>query len=263
MGRLPDDDSPSEHGFVSYAPEGERLRAAWLDGRRTAEGGAMTLRTALLAAEPGPSQLLDDRVCDCCSTDMAATDIGPLVVYRDRSDEEVRDISILRWEGEGWGESQPVHRDGWAIAGCPVNGPAVAAGGSGAAVAWFTAADSPKVLVALSDGSYASFGEPIVLDDRAPAGRVDLVDDGRGGMVVSWLGSSEGEGEIRLQRVSADGASGAPLAVARTSTARASGFPRLARIGARLYLAWVEVKADSASRLRVGEISLESLMSSS
>ena len=34
--------------------------------------------------------LLDARVCDCCQTDVAMTQDGPIVIYRDRSEDLVR-----------------------------------------------------------------------------------------------------------------------------------------------------------------------------
>jgi hypothetical protein len=44
----------------------------------------------------GKEVLLDGRVCECCATSAASTPDGIAVVYRDRSKEEVRDISIVR-----------------------------------------------------------------------------------------------------------------------------------------------------------------------
>jgi hypothetical protein len=48
----------------------------------------------------GKEALLDGRVCECCQTSSASTPDGMAVVYRDRSEKEVRDISIaLRMTG--------------------------------------------------------------------------------------------------------------------------------------------------------------------
>ncbi|MHB1225254.1 MAG: hypothetical protein ACYC2G_14600, partial [Gemmatimonadaceae bacterium] len=142
------DGTPTEHGFVSLWPAGDSVAAVWLDGRQYAPGSGgehelrneMTLVTATVAADGGVAaeQTLDRRTCDCCQTAMAMTARGPLVVYRDRTAEEVRDISAVRLVDGAWTEPAPVANDGWTIAACPVNGPAVAARGDTAVVVWFT-----------------------------------------------------------------------------------------------------------------------------
>src|SRR5262249_19852136 len=84
--------------------------------------------------------LLDSRVCECCQTAAAPTPDGIVVVYRDRSEKEVRDISILRSKNGKWSEPEPLSKDGWEINGCPVNGPAISSSGKNVAVAWYTGA---------------------------------------------------------------------------------------------------------------------------
>ena len=44
--------------------------------------------------------VLDARACDCCQTDAAMTSAGPVVVYRNRTEEEIRDIYIARGTAE-------------------------------------------------------------------------------------------------------------------------------------------------------------------
>jgi hypothetical protein len=215
----------------------------------------MTLRTAHIGQSPEPGEVLDDRVCECCSTAAAMTDDGPVVVFRDRSEQEIRDISIVRRQGDGWTSSARVAADDWRIEGCPVNGPAVAAVGRQVAVVWYTAGGSgPKVQVAFSEDAGATFGPPRVVDSGRPLGRVDLVFDPPGRAVVSWLEGADNRAEIRLRRMSAEGGGGEPIAVASTSPSRASGFPRLARIDEQLYLAWVDIEGAEASRVRLLEV---------
>ena len=257
LGRLNDDGTHTEHGFVSYAAEPGGLRAFWLDGREMAAGGAMGLRTARITDTVGASEVLDDRVCECCATDAASGASGPLVVYRNRGEAEVRDTWVVRRDGEGWAAPAPAVVDGWVIGGCPVNGPAVDADGELAAVAWFTGAgDSPRVQTALSTDGGATFGPPTMIDAKAPAGRVDVVLDGAGGAVVSWLAVAGAGGSVRLRRVSADGRAGEPVEVAVTGASRASGFPRLARLGGTLYLAWVDTAPEEGHRIRARAVPL-------
>jgi hypothetical protein len=253
-GTLHDDATPSEHGFVAYAREGGGLRAVWLDGRDMPGGGSMGLRTALLAETAGASEVLDDRVCECCSTDLVATASGPLAVYRDRSGDEIRDIAVARGIAGGWEESEPLHEDGWKISGCPVNGPAAAVEGSRVAVAWFTApAGSAEVRLALSEDAGATFGPPIVVDGQSPLGRVDVEFDAGGAVWVSWLAAHDDRAQLRTARFVA-AAEPRVVAVAVTGASRASGMPRLARVADDLVLAWVEVAADRPAGLRLARL---------
>jgi beta-lactamase class D len=254
------DATPTEHGFVSLFPlPGDSLGAIWLDGRRYAAGEdgtaasdemMLAFTTIAPSGEAAPERMLDERVCDCCQTAVALTSRGPVAVYRDRSADEVRDIYTVRRVNGRWSEPRPVHADGWRIEACPVNGPAIAAAGERVAVAWFTAAqDTARVRVAFSDDAGASFGAPVRIDDGDPAGRVGVVllDDGRA--LVSWIERTGDAGaEVRARTVAPGGTLGAPLTVAASSAARASGFPRIARSGDQVIFAWTEPGEPSAVR---------------
>lgn len=248
------DSTETEHGFVSLLPAGEAVDAIWLDGRKFAAGRAeMTLRTARV----GPASIrgeavLDERVCDCCQTDAALTSAGAVVVYRDRSAGEIRDIAIVRRLDGRWTEPRIIHADGWRIDGCPVNGPAVAASGERVAVAWFTAAhDSARVLLAFSRDGGASFGEPVRLDDGDPAGRVDVAMVDGGDVVVSWIEQRGADASLRLRRVSPAGIAGDATTVASVSASRAAGFPRMAVVGESVVIAWTDVEAATVRSARV------------
>ena len=267
LGKLPADDIQAEHGFVSWLPapgEGTGLRAFWLDGRGMPGGGPMTLRSARVDPAGGASgeEMLDDRVCDCCQTDAAMTSGGPVVVYRDRSPEEIRDIAIRRLTPEGWSAPALVHADGWKIEGCPVNGPAVAATERRVAVAWFTGAPTPRVLLAFSEDSGATFSEPLLLDTDKPLGRVDLVLDRQGNAIVSWLGRDPvdpARSALRLRRMVPSGPSAPPITISTTGADRASGFPRLLLLDEEhLMVAWVV--PGSPGRLRAARLGLGSLV---
>jgi hypothetical protein len=243
----------AEHGFVSLWPEGgDSLGAVWLDGRKYAAaeghgggghggGETMLLHTALSAdGGVGAERPLDARICDCCQTGQAMTSAGPLVVYRDRSPDEVRDVYVVRRVGGRWTEPRPVHADGWKIAACPVNGPQAAARGERVAVAWFSGArDTARVLVAFSRDAGATWSQPVRVDDGDPAGRVDVELLDGGAALVSWIERTGGEAaEVRVRRVSPGGGRGAAATVAATGGERASGFPRMVRSGGEVVFAW-------------------------
>jgi hypothetical protein len=265
LGRLHDDPTPAEHGFVSMVPEGDGVRAFWLDGCATTEGRPMTLRTVRIGEEieRETEERLDASVCDCCNTAAVVADGEPVVFYRDRTGGEVRDHRAVRrvepaadggeagWSS--WSRPYVVSSDGWEIAACPVNGPAAAVSGDTVWTAWFTAAEGrPRVYAARSTDGGRSFSEPLPVDDGSiasggggpPLGRLALVaagPEGDGDAWVSWFGTAPaatgpdgGGGKnvavLRLRRLSAEGPNpvmGPVVEVARTDSSRASGVPRL------------------------------------
>lgn len=258
------DGIPAEHGFVTLLPaSNDRMLATWLDGRNTktgeegesdhghGHGGAMTLRTAEFDKE---GQLfeeaeLDHRICDCCQTDAVMTSNGPIVVYRDRSPEEIRDIYIVRKVDGTWTPPQAVASDNWKIAGCPVNGPAAAAQDKLLAVAWFSGADQEnRVKVALSNDAGASFTEAFIIDDGQPIGRVDVVLNEEGEALVSWIEEVDGEGEIRIATVNEQGKQGESRTLIKTGISRQSGFPILEKHEDSYVLAWTSGEEKTTVR---------------
>lgn len=252
---LHNDGTQSEHGFVSMVPTDENdFFVTWLDGRETVGkghgGGQMTLRGAFVNMDgtiSGDTQL-DGRICDCCQTTAAMTSNGPIVAYRDRSDDEIRDISIVRALNGQWSDPVTIGNDNWKIAGCPVNGPAMDIQGTGIGLAWFTAAnENAMVNVAFSHDEGANFGEPIRIDSGNAIGRVDLSMLNATSAAVVWLEPSGGDTLIQLVKVSDSGEVGTPVTITKTSPERASGFPQLELVGDRLFLAWTSLEGEISS----------------
>jgi hypothetical protein len=251
---LPGDAAGPEFGFPSFAPAGQAgLEAYWLDAREMPGGGPMQLRRALVDPEgrPGDSSVVDTRVCDCCSTSAVDSRWGRLVVYRDRSPAEVRDVRVA---GGGLpAEGVAVADDAWTIAGCPVNGPAIAAGERELAVAWFSGRDPPGTVQVAFSGDGRRFGQPIRVDAGAPIGRVDIEMAPDESAVVTWMeqdGADPGRAEIRVRRVRADGRLGAPRRIAVTAASRESGFPRAAVAGADITWVWTDPGQGGIPRVR-------------
>ena len=253
------DSAKAEHGFVSmFAANDGSLAAVWLDGRemKADEGGHghgrgnMTLRYVKIKRDGTLTDeaVLDAKVCECCQTSAAMTVNGPVIVYRDRSDEEIRDISVIRLNAGKWSQPRSVFRDGWQINGCPVNGPAVAASGRRVAVAWYTAAgNAPHVKLAFSNDAGETFGEPITIDDGAPAGRVDVLLFEDGSALVCWLEKQAAGGAVRVRRVKPDGKADQAITIAPSGTARSNGFPQMARAGNTIVFAWTGVSVLTAA----------------
>jgi hypothetical protein len=249
LGSLSSDTGPSEHGFVSHLALAGASQSVWLDGR----SGATALYAATVADRASAEKVLDDRVCDCCTTASAITADGAVVVYRDRSPAEVRDIAIARFANGAWQKPALVHADGWKINGCPVNGPAVAALGKTVVVAWFTAADDrPRVLAARSTDGGATFGAPVTVDDARPFGRVSVLLGASGDAVVGWVARAGAAAALRVRRIDAAGKAGEPATVAALGGSHSAGIPRLLAFGDRILLTWIDSSSGArSSTLRV------------
>ncbi len=215
-----------------------RVLVAWLDARAKKSGlpaaaakagGQMTGLYARILGETGPDVLVDPAVCDCCQTTLAAfLDGGALLAYRARTAEEVRDIRTARFRGKSWDEPRPLNNDDWRLAGCPVNGPRLAADGGRVAVAWFTAADNdPRVLASYSPDAGARFLMPLRMDRGHPTGHVETLLLRDSALLVTWL---ETDGSYWLRRISPDFTAGEPIALAAAGVVAAKDFPRSALV---------------------------------
>lgn len=250
------DSIAAEHGFVSMLPlSKDRIFATWLDGRNTkGEGhddgsghghhGSMTLRSALFdkAGNLYEETELDNRICDCCQTSAALTDKGVIIAYRDRSEDEIRDISVVRKVNEQWTKPAKVFADNWRIAGCPVNGPAIKANGAFVAIAWYSMPkEKAEIKIAFSEDSGATFQTPIRIDNGNPLGRIaiELLSDNMA--LVSWLENTDENAEIRAIKVNTKGKIGNDFLVSKTDAARDSGFPVMVKSGNQIIFAWTHV----------------------
>ncbi len=257
---LHDDGKQAEHGFVSMVPYHNDFFVSWLDGRNTGmeegksghEGhhGQMSLRAAIIDMQGNKKEEweLDGRVCDCCQTSATLTTNGPVVVYRDRSDDEIRDMSIVRFvnarptDSSGraaWTAPQIIFPDKWKIAGCPVNGPRVDAIGNNLAIAWFSMPDKKgQVNLIFSEDGGATFKKPIRIDEGNPIGRVDVVMLDEQTAIVSWM-----EGTVlKAIKVATDGTKQTAIQIASSSESRSSGFPQMTLSGNKLIFAWTDEK---------------------
>ena len=257
------DGTKTEHGFASLFSWNGGLGLVWLDGRSMTGGhdghggGDMSLRFGSYGKDwkQTAETPLDLRVCECCPTAVAVTADGPIVAYRDRSGDEVRDIYVSRLEKGKWTEGRPVHADNWRINACPVNGPSLSARGRDVAVAWFAAReDQPKSFVAFSRDSGRTFGPPVRIDDEGSLGRVDVELLPDGSAVASYIEFAKQRADFRLRRVTPDGQKSAPVTVSNVAGNRSSGYPRVAAHGEELVFAWVDRAQGSQVRTAVARL---------
>ena len=288
------DGTKAQHGFASLfewpAAQGGGLGMVWLDGRAGADMGLHSARFDGAWKQTAEASI-NQRVCECCPTSVALASGGPVVAFRDRSPQEVRDIHVVRRDGESWAEPVPVFASHWQVDSCPVNGPAIAASGNNVAVAWFEAPnDEGRAYVAFSSDGGKTFGKPVRVDDAASLGHVGVVLLDDGAAAVTWLefdnGSRfrvrkrgafrralSGEADCRRrrplrQRHPARGAGRRPIAVCvggkrRRRTRRADeggdgdgGYPvAIQAVDSRLQAPGLKKLAGSRSRARICSLS--------
>ena len=248
--QLNDDSAEAEHGFVDLFAWNGAIGAFWLDGRQLAEwsfeepdkllGTSLRVATLDYSGNVTAREIVDELVCDCCQPDRAMTAAGPVVAYRDRTPEEIRDVVVRRHADGAWQAPVPAGVDNWEIEGCPVNGPAIAAAGERVAVAWFTAAGgTPRVRFAWSTDGAASFAPAIDLDGAGSFGQVGVVLDDDGTARVSWWRAAQGGGtDLVLRAVAPDGSVGATRVLAHSTAVQPVDVPQLAKVGDGVLVAW-------------------------
>ena len=270
MNKIHDDNTFSEHGFVSSIPYKDGFMVSWLDGRNTYgvgdhghAKGAMTIRSAVLDSNGNivNQYVIDEMVCECCQTSMTISNDIPLVVYRDRSKDEIRDIYYSRYIDSDWTEPQPIHNDGWEINGCPVNGPNVDSYGDNVVVSWFSASNGrPKVNLKFSTDNGRTFGDKILIDevDNSPLGRVDIELISETEAMISWLSTVDGKGKLLIRKIKTNGDIGPIKVVDEVSTERSTGFPQIEEFNDDVYISWTD-NSESAIKVRVTKIPLSSI----
>jgi len=260
--KLHNDNVKAEHGFVSMASmKGDNtMLITWLDGRNMVgenddksmdqesnkfNNRAMTLRCAEMDVQGNVTNRLelDDRVCECCGTDLCFTDFGnPIIVYRDRTDTEVRDIMYTIRRDSQWMAPRPVYPEGWYFNACPVNGPAVASADSTIFVALYSAKDEiPKIHLRISDDLGFNFSKTIRVDNGSPIGRVDVVAFDGDHAWVSWIEEHpEHDAEILLAKFDHEKKL-EEHHLSYTSSTRDSGFPILKQKDGSLFISYTKV----------------------
>ena len=243
------DGTKAQHGFASLFEMADgALGMIWLDGR-VPESMSVYFASFDAGWKQTAETSVNARVCECCPTAATMTADGPLVAFRDRSNQEIRDIHVARVDapstplgaGGKWTDAMPVHADNWRIEACPVNGPALSARGRTVAAAWFSATGSNgHAYAAFSQDAGRTWGDPIRLDDETSLGRVDieLLDDGSA--VATWVEFANERAQLRARHITASRGRSAAATIAGADERRVRGYPHLGRNGNTLVFAWTE-----------------------
>jgi hypothetical protein len=133
-----------------------------------------------------------------------------IIVFRDRSRLEIRDIYFSRRINNKWTKPAAVYNDNWLIIGCLVNGPKVVSNAKNTADSWFPKAnEQPTVKISfLSDTG--SFLEPINLNDVEASGRVDITFINADEVLINdaylvWTISIDKKNQLKSVRFNLDG----------------------------------------------------------
>ena len=236
-----------EHGFVSFFKYLGETGIIWLDSRammtsdHSLSSGGMRLYASTIDPNGnlGPEIMLDDMVCECCPTSAVNTIKGPLIAYRDRSINDVRNIQLAFVNDTRL--QYPINEDRWVIPGCPVNGPKLAVNGDKVAIVWYTAPNNePKVNMAFSQDGGISFGDPIKIDNGYAIGRVDVLWLEKKSVMVSWLEEKSDNGELILKSLNAENGSILFQTSFPINSGRGSGYPKLAKTDDQIFITWTK-----------------------
>jgi len=247
------DHSAVQHGLASMIanPDGG-ASIFWLEALKGEDAPVALKRTIVdpTGKEVREEQIQPD-VCGCCPTAVANTSKGLLVAFRAHTKEDIRDIAVTRLENGKWSTPKIVSADNWELNACPTNAAAVQAKGDHVAVAWFTGAqDMPRDLIAFSNDSGSTFGKPVTLSTGHAFGYTAMALDEDGGAIVSWLEQSPEGARVLVRRVTAAGAAGPIVEVAKGGK-MALGYPKLFHSGSETFIAWGSSKhVETASLVK-------------
>lgn len=244
----------AEHGFVSLTDD---FQAIWLDGRDTLNK-QMTLRSAIIDHEGNMRAELeiDGRVCDCCQTAQKKTSIGTFALYRNRSEDEIRDHYFSIFMDTSWSDPMPIHADNWKIGGCPVNGPVIDSYQDQITAAWYTEANGqPEVYLAQFKNEEGRFAKPILISGENVIGRLDLQYISKDRFIVIWMETSDKNmAVIRGNIYGQDATLLEQIELGSTASARSSGFPKIEILDGKLFLVYTKTKPEMSLVTKVVEL---------
>ncbi len=241
---------PAPAGAATLPASGQSTRATLPDGRvvtTSLDGAALTVRLGEAAA-----QVIDPHASRECPPALASfADGSALLVWRGHGKDGLRDLRYARFDEGAWQPAAMLSHDDWRTESDPFDeGPALHARGPHVAVAWFTAADGPRINVSTSSNAGIQWLMPVRVDDVTPIGRVSLVLLDDGAQLVSWVERADEHYLILLRRVSPRSTLSVPVQLARLTTD--PGHPRLTLVKdgdatpAQLLLAYTERNAPLA-----------------
>lgn len=230
--------------------------------------GQAVLRSVVInsSGDVTGSQLIDTTASICSATDMVHSGSDIFAVYRRSSEEIPGQIAIARFDIETslWDEPVVVTDDVLQNGGCPVEGPRVDAYDETVAVGWTSdAADTTRVMAAVSRDGGRTFGGMIQFGQEQLSGRADVAFGPEGDLYISWLRDGQPYANVMLHIIpdeeldeggvfsvgsiasgTAEGDDGGtsemPIVIGNVDPGISSGYPRMAMSENGLVMAWTQ-----------------------
>ena len=264
--KVNDDSKPGVHGMHSLAVGDDgRVHVAWLDERSIPEehggdasaakqmSGKMPMqhgeqnREVFSAYSPdggrtfSKNQRIAAEACPCCKTSLAAGDGGRVYVgWRQVLPGDFRHVAVASSVdgGETFGAPSVVSDDRWELRGCPVSGPALAAGdGDGLVVVWFTAGDAGSAGIYSSESGDGgrTFAPRRLVSEGGVRGTPQLLSDARGVVAVFEGEGVDGSAALLEMRLDGQGVG----ASNNRAQLGAGELPAAAVLDGRIYAAYI------------------------
>jgi hypothetical protein len=200
------------------------------------------------SGSPSQERELTKGVCYCCKTSLIVSPAGDLfAAWRHVYPGDLRDMAFVvsRDGGRSFSEPVRVSEDGWAIKGCPDDGPAMTMDGKGTVhIAWPTVIDEPEPEGALFFSSTID-GKTFAARTRIPTlglknpSHVQLAADRKGRIMVAWDEFNNGQRVSSAREVTTDSGGkvtfGPAVTIAESAPAT---YPVLAATDAGMLAVW-------------------------
>ena len=238
------DRSKVQHGLASIVASGDgEASIVWLEALK-GEDGPVSLKRTVVSAEGKviKEESLDSDVCTCCPTSVVKTARGLLVAYRDHTPEDIRDISVVRFEGGKWSAPKNINPDKWKINACPTNAAAAAAKGDKSGdrvVDTRRAGNMPREQIVFSSDGGTTFGKPVMLSTGRSFGYTSIaMDESR---VARWCRGSRLAARMRAfccGKFSRPAGAMGPVVQVAQGSRKSLGYPRILQVGNETLVAW-------------------------
>jgi hypothetical protein len=219
------------------------------------DGVAMAQKSALYysPARAGAERELFKGVCYCCKTAMVAAPGGVLyAAWRHVFEGNLRDIAFTssRDGGKTFSAMTRVHQDGWAINGCPDDGPAMAVDAAGTVhMVWPTLLNGTDgTLLYATAAAGKAFGKPLrvpTLGSPKPS-HPQVAIDGAGRPVIAWDEVRDGVRRAAFSRAST-GKGAVTFGPIETLSDQPGAYPVLAAVPDGLVAVWTSGPPDRST----------------
>ena len=220
------------------------------------DGVAMAQKSALYysGARAGTERELFTGVCYCCKTAMVAAPGGVLyAAWRHVFEGNLRDIALTssRDGGKTFAPMTRVHQDGWAINGCPDDGPAMAVDAAGTLhMVWPTLLNGTDgTLLYATAAAGKTFGKPLrvpTLGSPKPS-HPQIAIDGGGRAVIAWDEVRNGVRAAALRRATATRDGQVTFGPIETLSNGPASYPVVAAVAGGVVAAWTSGPPDRSN----------------